>query len=281
MDRGFDTDFIDWNDAFENGAYIPGAERLPAQWAERSRRLREFLASKSRIEADIAYGDSPRQSLDLLHPVGESRGLVVVVHGGYWHRFDKHSWSFLASGALAHGLSVAVPSYRLAPQVSIAEITQDIHAAVCEAAQRVAGPLRLTGHSAGAHLVTRLLCTDSRLPSAVSRRLTHVLAVSGIYDLRPLMAHDMNRSLQLDSPMARAESPVFASVHATAVPTTLWVGASERPEFLRQTRLLCETWQAQMPAIRAWFEADRNHFSVIEGLSHAGSALTRSLLQKD
>lgn len=269
--------FIDWDDAFENGAYIPGSASLPEQWAAQSAQLRERLTHDGRLDADVVYGDDERHVLDLFHPAGESQGLVFLVHGGYWHKFDKSYWSLLAGGCLAHGWSVAIPSYRLAPTVSISHMTQDVTAALTVAASRIRGPIRLTGHSAGAHLVARLLCDDHELADAVFRRLVHVVPVSGIFDLRPLTLCRMNESLRLDLDEAIAESPAHHEPMKT-VPITLWVGAEERPEFLRQTRLLCEKWGSAFTSIRAVYESDKNHFTVIDGLSRPDSPLVRSLL---
>ena len=60
-----------------------------------------------------------------------------------------------------------MPGYVLAPEARIAAITAMIAEAVAAAAAEVAGPVRLCGHSAGGHLVTRQVCDDSRLPAAV------------------------------------------------------------------------------------------------------------------
>lgn len=280
--------FIDWNDAFENGTYIPGSADMPERWARESQALREQWLAEGRLECDVAYGKDVRQRFDIARPEGVSKGLVVIVHGGYWHRFDKSSWTFLAQGCLAHGWSVVLPSYRLAPNVSISEITQDVAEAITVASQQVEGPVRLTGHSAGGHLVARMMAEQAPLTDSVFERLAHIVAVSGIYDLRPLMANTMNEQLQLQPDEAAAESPVLhaplrAPLRAphNSVPLTLWVGAEERPEFLRQTRLLCEKWSPQLDTITAVYEPGKHHFSVIEGLADAQSALVRCLLHLD
>lgn len=271
------TEFIDWNDAFENGAYVPGSANLPDQWASQSTRFRKRLTDEGRLDSNVAYGSEERQVLDICRPDGVSQGLVILIHGGYWHKFDKSYWSFLAEGCLAHGWSVAVPSYRLAPQVTLTQIKQDVTAALETAAKTTAGPLRLVGHSAGGHLVARMLCDDHPLPDTVLRRLAHVVPVSGIFDLRPLLACKMNESLRLDLSEAVAESPVLHQPGLT-VPMTLWVGAEERPEFLRQTRMMCERWAMQFNGIRAHYEPGKNHFSVIDELSRSDSPLTRTVL---
>ena len=92
---------------------------------------------------------TPRAQFDLFAPDGPSVGLVVFVHGGYWMRGDKSLWSHLAEGARAHGWTVVLPSYPLAPEVGLDVIVEHIAQAVIAAADRVDGPIRLVGHSAG------------------------------------------------------------------------------------------------------------------------------------
>jgi len=110
----------DWDDAYANSAHIPGSDKLPAQWAERAAAYRAGLKD---FRADIAYGAGERQRLDLILPDGDSKGLVVFVHGGYWMRFDKSTWTDLAEGARQHGWTVALPSYTLTPAARISNIT--------------------------------------------------------------------------------------------------------------------------------------------------------------
>ncbi|RMF39250.1 MAG: alpha/beta hydrolase, partial [Alphaproteobacteria bacterium] len=110
---------IDWEDALSNGSHIAGAESYPERWAARAAAFRERVPGR----LDIAYGAHPRERLDLFEPEGPPRGLAVFIHGGYWLRFDKSSWSDLAEGALALGWAVALPSYVLAPEARIPDIT--------------------------------------------------------------------------------------------------------------------------------------------------------------
>ena len=82
------------------------------------------------------------------------------------------------------------------------------------------------------------------LPEAVTRRLARVVSVSGVHDLRPLLNTGMNATLRLTEAEAAAESPALAEPLAD-VAFTAWVGAQERPEFLRQARLIEEAWAAK------------------------------------
>ena len=115
---------------------------------------------------------------------------MIFVHGGYWLETNRDLWSHLAAGALARGWACAMPSYTLAPQARIARMTAEVATAITTAAGEIAGPLVVTGHSAGGHLSARMGCSDIHLP-----RLARVVPISPLADLSPLMATQMNLSL--------------------------------------------------------------------------------------
>lgn len=260
---------IDWEDAFVNRAYIAGAEGYPKGWAAKAQAFRD----RAHGELDLPYGAHPRERLDLFRPAGDAKGLVVFVHGGYWLHFDKSFWSHLAAGALAQGWAVALPGYTLAPEATIPEITAQIGTAVDHAAGLVGRPIRLAGHSAGGHLVTRMICDDSPLAPETRARIARVVSISGLHDLRPLLETQMNDQLRLTPETAALESP---ALHAPlpGIPVTAWVGGNERPEFLRQSALLREAWAG----VDLEVAKGRHHFDVIDDLCKADSALTEVLL---
>jgi len=267
----------DWDDAYANSAHIPGSDKLPAQWAERAAAYRAGLND---FRADIAYGTGERQRFDLVLPDGDSKGLVVFVHGGYWMRFDKSTWTDLAEGARRHGWTVALPSYTLTPAARISDITAEITAAIAKAASLVAGPIHLAGHSAGGHLVTRMLCDDSRLEPAVYSRIAGTLSISGLHDLRPLLKTKMNETLGMTMEEATLES---AALHLPRghSPVTAWVGGGERPEFIRQSDLMANVWTGFDVPTRLVVEPALNHFTVIDGLKDPSSQITARLIGLD
>jgi len=264
---------IDWEDAFQNADHIPGGADYPAHWAARAAAFRNHAEA----ELDLPYGPAPRERLDLFRPTGTPRGLVVFVHGGFWRMMDKSLWSHLAAGPLARGWAVAVPGYTLAPEARIARITAQIGAAIGVAAARVAGPIRLAGHSAGGHLVTRMICKGAPIAPEVQARIAAVVSISGVHDLRPLRLHSMNADLRLDAAEAATESPVLLSP-LPGIAVTCWCGANERPEFLRQSAILAEAWAGKTDMRPPVFAPGQHHFDVIDGLADAGSALTAALL---
>lgn len=251
----------DWNDAYANAPHIAGGAEYPARW--------EALAAEFRGRTPpetLAYGAHPRQQIDLFRPEGEARGLLVFVHGGYWRAFDRGFWSHLAAGPLARGWAVALPGYVLAPEVRVAAITRMVADAVTAAAAEVGGPLHLIGHSAGGHLVTRQVCEDAVLPEAVAARVRRVISISGVHDLRPLLRTAINADLRLDAAEAAAESPALR-LPREDVQVQVWVGADERPEFVRQSALLANIWTGLGGDTSFTIMPGRHHFDVIEELA--------------
>ena len=268
---------MDWDDAYNNRGHIPEAESYPPRFAAAAAAFRERQTAAGRARLDIAYGATERERFDLFLPQGMARGLVVFVHGGYWRAFGKSDWSHLAHGPLACGWAVAMPGYTLCPRIRVSGISRQVGAAITAAAGEIGGPIRLAGHSAGGHLVTRMLCEGAPLPIAVAARIVSVLSISGVHDLRPLLRTAMNEDLQLDRAEAAAESPALLEPRP-GVPVTCWAGSAERPEFRRQNALLANIWTGCGVAARAVEEPGRHHFNVIDGLCEPDSPLTEALL---
>lgn len=269
----------DWNDAYANGVYIDGAADYPARWARSALEFRQMMTSRQLADIDIAYGDTERQKFDLFRPEDQPRGLVVFIHGGYWRAFDKSIWSHLANGAIQRGWAVALPAYDLAPTVSISEITHQMGAAIGKAASMISGPVRLTGHSAGGHLVTRMICRDSPLAPGVRTRVDRVVSISGLHDLRPLLKTSMNDDLRMGEAEAMAESAAL-NQPIENVELVCWVGADERPEFIRQSELLANIWTGFGIRTSVHRAAGQHHFNVIDGLAEPQSPLVCSLLDQ-
>ena len=119
--------------------------------------------------------------------------------------------------------------------------------------------------------------TGAPLLEAVQPRIRHVVSISGVHDLRPLMRTGMNATLHIDEAEALAESPALLRPRE-GIRLTCWVGGSERAEFLRQNALLANIWTGLGARTAAVSEPDRHHFNVIDGLTEANHPLTLTLL---
>ena len=226
--------------AYANGAFIPGAEGFLPRWRAQAAAFR----ARALGQLGLAYGAHARQRFDLFRPEAVPRGVLVFVHGGYWMDLGREDWSHLAAGAVARGWACAIPSYTLAPEARIADMTLEIQAAVRAAARAVAalvpervvvpGQVVVAGHSAGGHLAARMACEGGP-------QVARVVPISPIADLRPLLATEMAATLRLDAEEAAAQSPALLRPRA-GVGCHVWVGGQERPAFVWQARLLAEGW---------------------------------------
>jgi len=264
---------------YDNAPAIPDGGSWPARWEEPSRLFREEMTRAGRARLGLRYGPEERNVFDLFLPDGTPRGLVVFVHGGFWMGLDKSYWSHLAAGPLFHGHAVAMPSYTLCPQIRISGITREIGTAITAASACVAGPVRLAGHSAGGHLVTRMVCDTSPLADHVQGRIARVLSISGLHDLRPLRRTWRQEKLKIDAEEGLLESPALLTPKQGAQ-VACWAGASETSEFRRQNALLANIWQGLGAATFCHEEPDRHHFNVVDALADPNHPMVRLLLEE-
>ncbi|WOI57109.1 alpha/beta hydrolase [Palleronia sp. LCG004] len=258
------------DDAYDNSGHIPDAASYPPRWEAEALAFRHALGP--RAVTNWSYGDNVRQVFDLFMPEDPPKGLMVFIHGGYWRRFEPGIWSAFAQGGLDAGWAVVMPGYTLAPEARISRITREIVQALSFMAETVPGPIRLSGHSAGGHLVARMLCGDAMLPAAVAARIEGCVPISPLGDLRPLIDTAMNADLGLTEREAAGESPTLLG-RGLDVPVTVWVGGAERPAFVDQARGLAAAWGAPCEIVEG-----RHHFDVIDDLKDRDSALMRAIL---
>lgn len=247
------------DDDYANGAYIKGGDAYLARWQRQAQAFREVMGPRAQL--GLRYGAAKRQAMDLFLPDGQPKGVLVFVHGGYWIEGDRSLWSHLAAGATARGWACALPGYKLAPAARIREMGAEIAAAVAEAGRLVAGPVVVTGHSAGGHLAARMGCAD------VAVEVARVVPIAPLSELSPLMQTGMQDSLRLDDKECATESPARLKLRA-GVGAHVWVGAQERPAFLWHARLLSERWDCPWTP-----ETGRHHFDIIDGLTDPLSPL--------
>ncbi len=262
---------MDLDDAYDNVGHIPDAEGYAPRWEAEADMFRKRVAVTGRARLGLMYGHGTRQVMDLFLPDAPPDGLTVFVHGGYWRRFERALFSHFASGLLARSQAVMMPSYDLVPRVHIRDISRQVAQAITVASHEVAGPIRLVGHSAGGHLVARMLA-PGMLEDDVRDRISHVMPISPVSDLRPLLETKMNADFGLDAEEAKAESPIYQPV--PEMPVTVWVGADERPAFLDQAKWLAEVWECGHVV-----EPERHHFDVIDGLLDPDSVMVRTLME--
>lgn len=132
----------------------------------------------------VAYGDGPAQFAELYAPAGDSRGVVVVIHGGFWKaEYDRTLGQPLATSLADAGWTAWNIEYRRVGNGGGAPETFDDVASAIDALADVDGLDTSTvvtlGHSAGGHLAA---WAAGRPDPGVA--VTHVISQAGVLDLR-------------------------------------------------------------------------------------------------
>jgi arylformamidase len=243
---------IDYEAEYNARAMVPEHPEIFARWTDEAACYRECAP----CELGLKFGDTPRQAVDVFLP--GARGMVMFIHGGWWRALDRTMFSHMARGLNVHGIAVAVVGYDLCPDVSIGDIVEQMRRA-CLFLRR---PVVVAGHSAGGHLAAAMTATVNTVTAGY--------AISGVFDLEPLLGLAANVDWRLDALSARKLSP-----HRWPKPAASFdavVGGRESNEFKRQSRSLADAWDARYEEI-VW----ANHFTVLDALCDPDSAMVARL----
>jgi arylformamidase len=222
---------------------------------------------------DVPYGPAPRQRFDLFPGSSPAAPCLVFIHGGYWQRNTREDFACFSQGVLAHGWSMALPGYTLAPEATLTEIVSEIRRAldwlgadgvkhgVC------AGPIVVSGWSAGGHL------------TAMALDHPHVaagLAISGIYELAPIRDTYLDAKLRLTDAEIAALSPL--RLPPVPKPLAISYGAAELPALIEDSRDLHARRTAAHAPGRLLPIAGADHFTILEELRRPEGKLVRAAL---
>jgi arylformamidase len=236
--------------------------------------LQQWQAATVAVQAsllttrDIAYGDGPLQGFDYYQASGHARPLLIFIHG------DKSDIGFIAAPYVNAGISVAVMNYSLAPSATIEDMVDEVAACLAYIVAHAAlldidvTRISLMGHSAGAHLATYVATTTHSVP------VHAVFAISGVFDLLPLLPTTINHALGLDETRANDLSPVLLNGPGKTQVHTI-IGANETQQFHLQSAIFAQCW----PQVVAHHVVpDTHHYTVLLPLSDAKNKVCQAII---
>jgi acetyl esterase/lipase len=255
--------------AYNNSAAVAESPQYLARWTAASAAVR---ASRPQ-HLDLPYTAGERTKWDLFPASEAGAPCFVHVHGGYWQRNNREMFACLAAGVEAHGWSSAFAGYTLTPDASLTQIVAELRQALdwLDAHRRqrgIAGPLMLSGWSAGGHLAALLLGHP---------RIAAGCGISGVYELGPIRDTYLNEKVRLTDEEIATLSPL--RLPQSAKPLKITYGTRELDALVGSSRdLHARRAAAHLPGdlVPA---TDHDHFSIMETLRSPTGLLTKCMLR--
>ena len=259
---------------------ITEAADIVRRWQQNSARARSVLSG----HLGLRFGPTVQEYVDLFPSENPNAALHLFLHGGYWRRFSARDFSFIAPTLVNAGISVAIMNYALCPDVTLTEIVRQTRSAIfwLKRYGRKYGvnptSLTISGHSAGAHLLAMALSTDWENAFGLQQEvITGACAISGIYDLSPLLYSYLQPQIQLTWGDVEHLSPIRHIPHK-APALTVVSGGKESTEFIRQSQDFLSAWQKNRLKGDWLSISDANHFDILDGFENSGSVLFNRIL---
>lgn len=253
-------------------AAFPDFPEVAKGWQDKT----AALIARLQPERDIAYGDQPLQNLDFYKVDHANAPLLVFVHGGYWQSGDKSDVGLIAEPYVAAGINVAVINYSLAPKARMEDMVVEVRNALKwlhANASRFgfdAARISIMGHSAGGHLVSEMVAETPENQGMPA--IQYVFAISGVFDLPPLIPSTVNNALSLDQTRAEALSPAAKPAPVSARVHTI-IGEHETGQFHLQSAAIAQQWGAAVTDHHV--VPDTHHFTVLDVLADVASPYSR------
>jgi arylformamidase len=255
--------------AYNNGKAVADSATLNAARIEASKAFRAARPG----QLDLAYGPGERNKWDLFPAADPAAPCLVFIHGGYWQMNRREDFAAVAEGLGRHGWSVALPGYTLAPEATLAKIVSEIHAALDwlaanGKARGIAGPIILSGWSAGGHLTAMGLGHPA---------VKAGLAISGVHELGPIRDTYLNEKLKLTDEEVATLSPL--RLPAVPKPLAITYGTAELAPLVADSRALNALRAAAHQPGALLPVAGANHFTILNELRSPTGQVTRLALE--
>jgi arylformamidase len=196
--------------------------------------------------------------------------LLVFIHGGYWRALSADECAMWAGEALDAGFSFASINYTLAPTATLERIVTQCRTALdwlLESAGLEPARVVVAGSSAGGHLAAMVTTAN---PQPV--RCDGAVLLSGVFDLRPLVATTVNEPLGLTVPDAVRLSPAHLRI-TTGPRVRAFVGKEETDAFKAQSNAYVDKLRAAGVDATSHVVDGCDHFDLIYDLITPGTEL--------
>lgn len=232
---------------------------------------------------DIAYGDLASHTYDFFAPITHNTGfLYVFIHGGYWQLLSKKESAWMACTLQQQGCSVAVVDYTLCPHTTVAGIVAECQRVIVHLVNNAkklgfdAHKIIICGHSAGGHLAIMMGLTNWK-NFTISNPIHGIIAISGVFDVTPLVKTSNNDALKLSENQAKQLSPMYKDAVPTCPILVAW-GQYDTAEFIRQSKDYAEKLTRTGANVTTLQVPNKNHFDVVLDFGIMGTSIMEASL---
>jgi len=249
-------------------------------------RYREGSVSARKIATalDVVYDAESGQTIDIFGGGEESRPVFVFIHGGYWRALSKNESAFMAEMLARHGVATVAVDYRLAPEVTLAEIVREVRAAIAfvhrEGRRYGLDPEQIFvgGSSAGGHLTGAVISGGWQAEFGVPEDVVKgAMPVSGLFHLAPIAKSFVSEWISLSDEEIQALSPAV-NLPASGCPIVVAYASGEPAGFGRQSSAYHQAWTEAGFASVLKEIPERHHFDVVLDLMSDQTDMGRALL---
>lgn len=261
---------------YNNRFHVPDFENYLQRWEK----LSSDAGRKYGVIRGITYGDKAREYLDIFPSPNPLSKVLVFIHGGYWQRFDKSLFHFIAGSFTCYDITVVLINYPLAPDASMDQIVNSCSEAISWINKSIASfngdpnQVYVAGHSAGGHLAAMIMTTE--VAQRHNTSIKGICAISGLFNLIPIQLSNINDVLKMNKETAIRTSPGFKEPVASC-PLLIAVGSEETNEFIDQSKTMNTEWQNKNVSTKLMILPGLNHFSVLDSFCDANSLLHKSM----
>ena len=277
--QGFRADEMEYQ--YNPRESVPEYPELAKVRAAQAKKVRE--TAKSWL--NVAYGESPRERLDIYAPDRPTGTVLIYIHGGYWRSGSKEDNCNFVPTFTKRGATVVLVEYDLCPQVTVTDIVRQTRAAIAWVYKNITSyggdpaKIFISGHSAGGHLTAMALAHDWTKVGVPQDCIKGAVATSGVFDLKMVMKISVQEQVRMTPEVAKLNSP-FENPPRVKCPLVVAVGAAEPKGWQQMSEDYFNFCKQQGMNVEYLVVPGANHYTMSEKLLDDTNPLTQAMIRQ-
>ena len=233
---------------------------------------------------DLAYGEDPKQKLDLYLPKGSLKDAPVFLflHGGGMREGDRAHYGYVGRPFVENGIIAVIASYRLMPKHTYPDQPNDTRDAVAWLYKNIASyggnprDLYVGGHSAGGHL-SGLVCANTdwlaerSIPKDVLRGCVPMSADHGLEAIK-------KRTTYLPDASQHKEATPILNIN-NPPPYFVVVAGGDEERLIEPTKEFAQKLREAGSTAVVVFGEGMDHAEIVAALGDSDSKLFKAVLE--